>query len=192
MILYIHGFGGSGLGNKAQVFRGFFKEKNIGFLAPSLSYVPQLAIQTLEEIIELYLSKNEKISLIGSSLGGFYSIYLANKYNLQAVLINPAVYAHVRLKEALGEALNYHDLSHFEWNENHLQMLKNLYSPTIEQQERFLLMVQKGDELLDYSQATNFLPNAKQIIEENGDHSFVNIESKFDSICKFLKLNDLS
>lgn len=192
MILYIHGFGGSGLGNKAQVFRDFFKEKNIDFLAPSLSYVPQLAIQTLEEIIELQIEKNEKISLIGSSLGGFYSIYLATKYDLQAVLINPAVYAHVRLKEALGEALNYHDLSHFEWNENHLQMLKNLYSPTIEQQERFLLMVQKGDELLDYSQATNFLPNAKQIIEENGDHSFVNIESKFDSICKFLKLNDLS
>ena len=186
MVLYIHGFGGSGLGNKAQIFRKFFKEKKIDFLAPSLSYVPQLAIQTLEEIIELQIEKNEKISLIGSSLGGFYSIYLASKYDLKAVLINPAVYAHKRLEEALGEALNYHDLSHFEWNENHLQMLQNLYSPSIETQERFLLMVQKGDELLDYSQAVDFLPNATQIIEEDGDHSFINIESKFNSICDFL------
>ena len=76
MVIYIHGFGGSGLGNKAQIFRQYCKENQIDFLAPSLSYVPQLAIQTLEEIIEYHLIKKEKVYLIGSSLGGFYSLYL--------------------------------------------------------------------------------------------------------------------
>lgn len=184
MILYIHGFGGSGLGNKAQIFRKYCSDNSIEFLAPSLSYVPQLAIATLEEIIQLHLARNKTIHLIGSSLGGFYALYLSNKYNLKAVLINPAVYAHSRLEEALGQALNYHDLSHFEWNNEHLRMLEKLYTPTHKNQNNLLLMVQKGDELLDYSQAVDFLPNATQIIEDGGDHSFVNIETKLD------KLND--
>lgn len=185
MVLYIHGFGGSGLGNKAQMFRQYCKENQIDFLAPSLSYVPQLAIQTLEEIIEYHLLKNQKVYLIGSSLGGFYSLYLSNKYNLKAALINPAVYAHVRLEEALGEALNYHDLSHFQWNTTHLQMLKNIYTPQHKDQKNLMLLVQKGDEVLDYKQAVDLLPNSLQIIEENGDHSFVNIESKFQAIFEF-------
>ena len=55
MIIYIHGFGGSGEGSKAKAFREYYKKE--GFIAPSLSYVPQLAIKTLEELIESYDGK---------------------------------------------------------------------------------------------------------------------------------------
>lgn len=36
MIIYIHGFGGSGNGNKAKVFREYFKSIGEDFIAPSL------------------------------------------------------------------------------------------------------------------------------------------------------------
>ena len=68
MIIYIHGFGGSGEGSKAQAFRKYFNTIGETFIAPSLSYVPELAIKNLEELINSY--KGE-VYLIGSSLGGY-------------------------------------------------------------------------------------------------------------------------
>ena len=55
MIIYIHGFGSSGEGHKAKQFREYFKDD--GFIAPSLSYIPDLAIKTLEELIESCFNK---------------------------------------------------------------------------------------------------------------------------------------
>ncbi|HIP11485.1 MAG TPA: hypothetical protein EYG73_02080 [Arcobacter sp.] len=49
MIIYIHGFGGSGQGSKAKIFREYYKNKS--FIAPSLPYVLALAIQTLDELL---------------------------------------------------------------------------------------------------------------------------------------------
>ena len=70
MIIYIHGFGGSGQGSKAKLLCEYFKSIEEDFIAPSLSYVPELAISTLQELIESY---HGEVYLIGSSLGGFYA-----------------------------------------------------------------------------------------------------------------------
>ena len=177
MIIYIHGFGSHGLGSKANAFRIYFKEKKEVFIAPSLSYIPELAIQTLEELIESY----DDVKLIGSSLGGFYTLYLAQKYGLKAVLINPSI----TLKKVLGEALSFYDDSHFEWMQSHLDMLKK-YETDLVVQKDIMLLVQRGDETLDYKEALVKLPNAKQIVEEGGSHSFDGIERLFDQIVDFL------
>lgn len=181
MILYIHGFGGSGLGVKASLLRKNFSQHNV--IAPTLSYVPDLAIDTLSQIIESY-KKYEEVYLIGSSLGGYYSIYLANKYNLKAALINPATTPNSTLSKMLGEALNYGDLSKFEWNKNHLQML-NKYAITSPRSENFLLLLQTGDEVIDYKIALEYLEGTRQIVIEGGDHSFVNIEKYSTNILQF-------
>lgn len=181
MILYIHGFGGSGVGMKASLVRKEFSKYNV--IAPTLSYVPDLAIDTLSQIIESY-KKYEDVYLIGSSLGGYYSIYLAQKYNLKAVLINPATTPNSTLSKMLGEALNYGDLSKFEWNKNHLQMLKK-YSVTSPNSENFLLLTQTGDEVIDYKVALEYLEGARQIVVDGGDHSFVEIEKYFTYILQF-------
>ena len=181
MIIYIHGFGGSGRGSKATEFRKYFKSKDIAFMAPSLSYVPDLAISTLEELIESF----EDVSLIGSSLGGFYTIYLASKYNLKAVLINPSIYPWVTLERSLGNAPNFYDESHFEWKKSHLKMLKTFETKN-PKDENFMLLAQKGDELLDYSEAVQKLPNSLHVIEEGGNHSFEGIANHFQRVEKFL------
>jgi len=185
MIIYIHGFGSSGQGGKAQKFREYYKKKGVDFIAPSLSYVPELAISTLEELINN--CSNPK--LMGSSLGGFYAIYLADKYNLKAVLINPAIKATSTLQRYVKEeklSTNYYDLSQFEFNQRHLNMLKNyvVENPKGE----YLLMLQKGDEVLDYKDALNYLSSAKKIVEEGGSHTFDGIERYYKEIDKFLGL----
>ena len=172
MIIYIHGFGSHGLGSKAIAFRNYFKGKGEAFIAPSLSYIPDLAIQTLEELIE----SCDDVQLIGSSLGGYYTLYLAQEYGLKAVLINPSIYPYITLKKVLGEAPSFYDESHFAWMESHLEMLKK-YETDLVPQKDVMFLLQKGDAKL---------PHAKQIVEESGSHSFDGIERYFDEVDEFL------
>jgi predicted esterase YcpF (UPF0227 family) len=181
MILYIHGYGGHGLGVKSSQLRLYCQSRGIAFLAPSLSYIPDLAIQTLEEIIE---NLKGNISLVGSSLGGFYAIYLASKYNLKAVLINPSIFPYETLLLTKGMFPHYYDGSHFEWNERHIESLKR-YEVEHVVEENFMLLLQKGDETLDYSKAVQKFPNAKLVVEEGGSHSFDGFERYFASIVAF-------
>ncbi len=182
MIIYVHGFGGSGEGSKAKAFREYFKSKNEGFIAPSLSYVPELAINTLEELIESY---NEDITLVGSSLGGFYTIFLSQKYNLKAVLLNPSIYPYRTLKNYIGDAPTFYDNSSFKWSKNHISMLENYIVDDIDK-SNFMLLVQKGDELLNPQEALNKFTGAKVIAEDGGSHGFDGIELYFDKIREFL------
>ena len=183
MIIYIHGFGSAGLGGKAKALKKYFHEQNIPYIAPSLSYVPELAISTLEDLIESY----DDVTLIGSSLGGFYALYLAEKYAIKAVLINPAMHSDKTLKRSIdkeGLMTNYYDGSHFEWKATHMKMLEKyvIEEPTA----AYLLLLQKGDEVLDYRHAMNILPHATQIVEEGGTHSFEGFERHFERIKHFL------
>lgn len=181
MIIYIHGFGGSGQGSKAKVLRELLQPH--GFIAPSLSSIPELAISTLSELIESY-QRYEPVYLIGSSLGGYYSLYLAQKYKIPAVLINPAVKSYETLQRALGTPPNFYDTSTYEWRESHLEMLRSfeVHEPD---SSLYYLLVQKGDELLDYRDAITKLPHAKKVVEEGGDHGFVGIDRYVSSILDF-------
>ena len=182
MIVFIHGFGSSGHSFKADLVKKYFKDE--GVLSPSLSYVPKLAIDTLKEIIELFIGRGENVYLIGSSLGGFYASYLSELYGLKAVLINPAVQAHVSLIKAIPKSLNYYDESSFEWKQSHIDMLK-IYDIVPKNQKNLLLMLQKGDEVLDFHEALDKLPNANLILEEGGAHHFDGFSNHLPKILDF-------
>jgi predicted esterase YcpF (UPF0227 family) len=181
MIIYIHGFSSHGYGGKAKALREYCGQRDIPFLAPSLSYIPELAIQTLEEFIRVC----GNVRLVGSSLGGYYAVYLAEKYSLPVVLINPAVRSYETLSRSLGQVPNYYDGSTFEWKESHLEMLKK-YESSISDQSKVMLLLQKGDEVLDYYEAVEKFPDARSIVEEGGSHGFDGIERYFEEIERFL------
>ena len=186
MIIYIHGFGSHGYGSKAKVFREYFHSIEEDFIAPSLSYVPELAIQTLEELIKSY---HGDVYLIGSSLGGFYSTYLSQLPEVKkVVLINPATKPMDTLLRALGDAPNFYDDSSFSWKQEHLEMLEqyDYYLPNGSWElQKFLVFLQTGDELLDYKDAKEKYEEAEVIIEAGGSHSFDNIERHLEDIRRF-------
>jgi len=187
MIIYIHGFGSSGEGSKAKALRPFFAHE--GYVSPSLPTNPKLAISTLSDLIE-HFSRHETVSLIGSSLGGFYALHLAHKYGLKAVLINPALRPYDTLEEALGEGKNYYDESGFEWNRSHLELLLSLRPATLPV-KNLLVLLQKGDEVLDYRDALETLSEASLIVEEGGTHSFEGIERHISTIKTFFAFSPL-
>jgi len=186
MIIYIHGFGGCGKGVKAILFKEHYRQKNISCIAPSLSYVPTLALSTLEEFIEN--CQEGDIKLIGSSLGGFYATYLAHRYNLKTVLINPStdpILTLQRIKEENHRGINFFDLSEFDFTLNHINSLKKYYISDIKQ-ELFLVMLQKDDNLIDYQIAQELFDGSKMIITDGGGHEFEGIESYLKIVDNFL------
>lgn len=187
MVLYIHGFASSGRGSKAKSVRDYFKES----IAPSLSYIPELAVDSLRQIIEHSLQKGERVNLMGSSLGGYYAIYLSERYNLPAVLINPSIKPYETLAAYTGRVTNFYDLSSFEWKDTHIEQLRRLDIKEISRPENFLLMLQKGDELLDYKIALKRVKGAKVILEEGGSHAFDRFERHLAKIETFFKSKEI-
>ena len=186
MIIYIHGFGGSGQGSKARLLRSYFHSIEEDFIAPSLSYVPELAIETLKELIESY---HGNVSLIGSSLGGYYATYLSNMKEVKKIiLINPATHPRNTLKRALGSGENFYDSSSYEWNEKHIEMLQMYERDVSSELENYMVLLQKGDEFLDYRDATQKYDGAKVIVEDGGNHSFEGIENYFEQMREFLEV----
>jgi hypothetical protein len=183
MILYIHGFGSHGEGSKAKILRKFFQQNGTKFFAPSLSYIPDLAVGTLQEFLD---TCHEDVSLIGSSLGGYYAMYLSEHPKVKnVVLINPSVYPYITLQKVLGNAPSFYDTSSFTWLPSHLTMLKAFKQKSIDI-SKFLLLTQMGDELLDYKEAVRKLQGATVVVEEGGNHGFVGIERHFETLKEFL------
>ena len=182
MVLYIHGFASSGRGEKARMVRNHFGKKS---LAPTLSHIPDLALDTLSQIVERILI-HEPVYLIGSSLGGFYAIELAELYDLKAVLVNPATEPHKTLTQT-GMVPNFYDLSRFEWSPSHIETLKRIRIETIGKPEKYLVLLQTGDDVLDYRVAKERLKGAKMIIEEGGSHVFKGFENHLKTIENFFE-----
>lgn len=181
--IYIHGFGGSGQGLKASLFREDHKKYNKNFIAPSLSHIPDLAISTLEELIESY---NKEVTLIGSSLGGYYAAYLANKYNIKAVLLNPSTEPFITVKRILDNDPEYYKSYNFIITDEHIEMLRK-YDTELQDPTLIMVMVQTGDNLLDHTKALKKFKDSKQMVEEGGSHFFENIETHFNDIERFLE-----
>lgn len=98
MIVYLHGFNSSPQSAKARYPKLYLDEQEQGdeFICPQLPPLPDLAVKRIEA--ELKRLQGKTITLVGSSLGGFYATWLAEKRDLRAVLINPAIDPHVGLR----------------------------------------------------------------------------------------------
>lgn len=187
-LLYIHGFNSSERSHKATVLMEAAERLNKpdSVLSPRLSWQPAKAIQQLESIIEA--RQGDGICLVGSSLGGFYATYLAEKYQIKAVLINPAVQAPELLTEHLGPQHNPYTDEHYELTQDQMAELKQLVvkEPT---GHLYWLMVQEGDETLDYRAALNAFPNIGKLThEKGGDHRFTEFERFEEEILRFANI----
>lgn len=185
MIVYLHGFNSSPASGKARQLGEHMARigRPAEYLCPALPNGPRDAIARIEA--ELASRGPEPVTLIGSSLGGFYAVHLAEKHGCKAVLVNPAVHANRLLRDALGPQTNWHTGEKWVFTEAHLAELDALDVAAISRPERYLLLAQTGDEVLDYRGAVAYYAGATQIIEEGGDHGFAGFERHYQTILDF-------
>jgi len=182
-LFYIHGFNSSPQSAKARLLGEAVRANaRIRYHVPGLPYDPRCAITILENAIEKCLP--DSIGLVGSSMGGFYGTWVAEKYNLPLVLINPAVRPYELLKGYLGENENIYTGEKYVFTEQHIQQLEQLdVEPT--RPERYLLLTQTGDEVLDYHQGVEKYAGCRQIVEQGGSHGFDGFERHLKTIFEF-------
>ena len=185
-ILYLHGFCSSPASWKARALATAMEERGLAgrFFCPALSFVPDEAIAQAEAIIG---GQNGPLALVGSSLGGYYATHLAEKHGLKAVLVNPAVVAPISLDKYIGKQTNFYTGESFDFAAEHIAQLRALEVPHITP-EGYLLMVETGDEVLDYRQAVCRYAGSRQIVLPGGDHSFTRFPEMLPQLFEFCGL----
>lgn len=185
MILYLHGFCSSPASWKSQLLAEEMARRGLAghFVCPQLSPVPDVAMADVSRLIEQACGP---VTLIGSSLGGHYASYLAEKYDLPAVLINPAAIACLDAENFIGEHANFHSGEHFTFTADHArQLLAQVVTPT---PARYWLLLETGDEVLDYRHAQDFWFGCRQSVFEGGDHSFTRFPEFVPQLIEFAGL----
>ena len=185
-IVYLHGFCSSPASWKARLLAEFLANAGLAdrFACPLLSHVPQAAIARIEALL---CADDSPTTLVGSSLGGYYAAWLAENYDLKAVLINPAVMAPALLDGLVGTHTNYYSGRRFEFSAEHAEQLRALDTPRVTP-SRYLLLAETGDEVLDYRQAVERYAGSQQTIVEGGDHSFSRFPDFVPQIIEFCGL----
>ncbi len=185
MIVYLHGFNSSPQSHKAQLLGRYLAERGLAerYACPAL---PPRACEALARIEPLLAPG---ACLVGSSLGGYYATWLAEKHGLKAVLINPAIEPHLGLRAYLGTQQNLYSGERYELTQAHLQEWQAIYAPRVTP-ARYLLLVETGDEVLDYRKALERYAGCEQVVIEGGDHSLRSFPQQLPRLLRFAGLAD--
>ncbi len=184
MIVYLHGFNSSPASHKAQVMQQHMEGRGLAqlYACPALPDTPAEAIRAIEQVIEGHDPR--ELTFIGSSLGGYYATYLAEKLGCHAVLINPAITPHIGLEAYLGTQKNLHTGEPYELTRAHLEGWRALAAERIDP-ERYLLLLETGDEVLDWRKAARKYEGARTVIRDGGDHSLRSFPEHIGRILAF-------
>jgi predicted esterase YcpF (UPF0227 family) len=182
MLIYIHGFNSSPASSKAQMLKARLETLGRGaaFIAPALPPDPVRAAQALDALAV----RHPGATLVGSSLGGYYATWLAEKHGLKAALLNPAVRPYDLFAGHLGPQQNLYTGERYELTLQHVDDLRALEVPAITP-ARYLLIVTTGDEVLDYRSAVNRYRGCRQIVIEGGDHGMTDFGGHIDTMLDF-------
>ena len=185
MFIYLHGFNSSPASFKARLVRERLAALGRAgeFMAPHLPHRPTQAVAAIERTLA-GLAPDE-VTLIGSSLGGHYATWIAERYGTRAALINPAIEPQVLLARALGPQTNLYSGESYELVQAHLDELRAIDVAQITRPERYLLIVAMGDEVLDSRVALEKYQHAVQIVHPGGDHGFAQFDRYVDAVIDF-------
>ena len=187
MIVYLHGFRSSPQSQKARRLKAHLEARGLGhrFWCEALPVSPAAAIALAERQIAAAATP---VTVVGSSLGGYYATWLAERHGLRAVLINPAVVAHLSLAAFVGRQTNLYTGEAFDFRPQHVDELRAIEVPRLSRPQDFLLLAETGDEVLDYRQAVAKYAGAQQVVLPGGDHGFTRFDDYIEMIVAFAGL----
>jgi hypothetical protein len=159
-------------------------ENTIDWYCPQLLASPKQSMAMVTKYIDQ--SKADRTVVIGSSLGGFYANYLAEKYGCKAIALNPAVRAARELAPHVGMMTSYDSNEPFDFRPEYIDELKTLQVEGISRPNRYFLIAAKGDEFLDWREMSDFYKGAKQLILEGSDHGIAGYADHLPRVLEFI------
>ena len=196
-LLYLHGFRSSPQSSKAKLMAEKVrvanrKKASVQWHCPQLPASPAQAFELAWQWAaspEAVLKK-EPFAVIGSSLGGFYPAALTERLlrvgvYARCVLLNPAPHPARDLAAHIGRVKNWHDADEFEFTQQHVDELKVIDSQAFTRAERYMAIINKGDEVLDWSEMTQRFPAGTMRLLEGGDHAISDFGMYADEVLAF-------
>ncbi|TFW17844.1 YqiA/YcfP family alpha/beta fold hydrolase [Duganella callida] len=185
MILYLHGFRSSPKSMKARLVgeRMAALGRADQLICPQLPASPKAAMELALSLIEDVPA--DALSIIGSSLGGYYATWLAERLGCRAVLLNPAIVPLKDLDQHVGVTTQYHSDEPFEFKPEYIDELRALAVDRITRPERYFLLAATGDEVLDYRDMVAHYPGARQHVIEGSDHAISEFPDYLDEVLGF-------
>jgi len=179
MLIYIHGFNSSPASAKARLVKARLEALGLGAesVAPAVPPSPAQAADVLDALA----LRHRGAALIGSSLGGYYATWLAEKHAMKAVLLNPAVRPYELLAPMVGLQKRFHTGEEYVFTTEHVSELRALEVERITPSQ-YLLIVTMGDEVLDYRWAVERYRGCRQIVIEGGDHGLSDFGNYLDAV----------
>jgi predicted esterase YcpF (UPF0227 family) len=185
MILYLHGFRSSPQSFKARLLAERMQQlgRAAEYLCPQLPASPAAAIAIAQASIQA--CDPAGLTLIGSSLGGYYATWLAEQLGCRAVLLNPAVKPPRDLEQYVGVSTQYHSGQPFEFKREYIAELQTLQIDRITRPERYFLIAATGDEVLDWQEMVGHYPQARQQVIQGSDHGISEFAEYADAVLAF-------
>lgn len=189
MLLYLHGFESSPDSDKAQFMKRAVEAAGKQCLLPQL---PASMVAT-KQLLDDYINSHAISAVMGSSLGGFWAHYVASEIvrlkqqQLRGVLINPAVAPGPRFDHYERERYHPYLKQSYQLTDADVACLQDAGSK-LTQQSQLLVLLQQGDETLNYRDATEFYQSQRLVVEHGGNHRFVGLERYVPTLLEFLKI----
>jgi predicted esterase YcpF (UPF0227 family) len=185
MILYLHGFRSSPRSFKARVVQDRLTAAGRAdeLICPQLPASPREAMELVLKLVERYPA--DELAVVGSSLGGFYATWLAERQGCRAVLLNPAVDPLKSLDKHVGVTTSWHSGEPFEFKREYIDELAALRVEKITRPERYFLVAATGDEVLDYRDMVAHYAGARQHVLEGSDHAISEFAQYVDEVLAF-------
>ena len=185
MILYLHGFRSSPKSMKARVISERMAALGLSdqLACPQLPASPKLAMELALSLIEGVPAA--ELSIVGSSLGGYYATWLAERVGCRAVLLNPAIVPLQDLDKHVGVTTQFHSDEPFEFKREYIDELRVLAVDPITRPERYFLIAATGDEVLDYRDMVAHYAGARQQVIAGSDHGISEFPDYVASVLEF-------
>jgi predicted esterase YcpF (UPF0227 family) len=170
-------------------FRYYVKELPNLDIIP-LNYSPNPVTATIDLVKEIQEFDDPDKIFLGTSLGGFWTQFLANEFNGKSIMLNPAITPTSTLQHYIGTVTNYVTNETCELTKRDVQRYQSLYiTPGLVET---LILLNTEDEMLNYLKTVNvYIDDAKIEIIQGGDHRFTNIEETLQPIKDFINYEQI-
>tara|TARA_Y100000817_G_C16828416_1_gene532322 strand:- start:621 stop:1196 length:576 start_codon:yes stop_codon:yes gene_type:complete len=184
-IIYLHGFNSSSKSKKALILESYLSSnKEINLVTPDLNVSP---LKAIEDCKDLLMSISGNVGLIGSSMGGLYSTYLAELHEIKSVCINPVVGNHIeKMRDIIGIHKNFHTNEEYLFSEKLYKELTTLKLNKLSSPLSHLCLINMGDEVLNHEITKEFFHSSLVISEKHGSHEYINFRQRIGLLLDFL------
>lgn len=193
-LLYLHGFRSSPRSFKAQCLRAWLAQHQprVQWCCPQLPASPRAALALAHALTADWPAEGSAV--VGSSLGGFYALALAEARGWHCVVLNPAVEPARDLAAHIGEQPAYHDpAERLFFRAEYIEELRAIAQATprrLTRPRHCMAVIAQGDEVLDWREMAARCTGARIELLSGGDHALSNFDELLPPVLRFLNLCD--